>query len=493
MRSDRHDYALPGWRPAVRPPGALRSRRGSADLGDFTRDIETAGLFSTSSGGPPGTVAALAPGVRMLHRFRSIVRRTLEEHGHEEVDLPFLASADAMERFHRVVPPSNELWYGREGERDAGRRRGALAPTGEPVIYQHWSDLVRSSGQLPLRTYRAARYYRGRTRPRSLFTGVEATDVFEVHTADLDEERGAATYADLGVMLRTLVARLHLGPLVSDRPAIGNRSEVAGRRLAFDHWLPTGEAMQVAAAYEQGTRFSRVFDIRPRDLGPDAHTWQNTAFVSRRALYAHLVSGWRDDGTFLVHPELAESVVAVVTAPEAAGRAAAAAAALAPSTGGGRVALATVPRSGRVHREALRALACGVPAAVIVVGSEDRGRFVVVRGDDRAELSVDTVDPTDGLLQAAVRAAIAGVSAAADRAATATMDQVLDCSSVAEVQTAVRGGAIARCALDPGETAMAEVRRWAAGEILGFVAAEPGWCLATGRPATTVAHVGRRL
>jgi hypothetical protein len=485
-----------------RPAPAAQDRDGeqrAPTLGAFSAALARAGILDNTVVDLAGSVVALPYGVALLHRFRDRVHAIYRAHGLEEHEYPELVPASALLPVEELFDLSGKILHVGASPGATGEPGLALLPTGEAAIYGHWAKSVRNRGDLPIRAYRRARYFRpvsrGRHAGRGLFYAMEHDDIFEFHCAyeSCDELRGELRRH--WKVLRTVLEAMHVPALWSTRPPWTNRQEVADWAVAADVPLPTLATTQVASLYNQGTRFSEPFGIGFREHGEMHHTFQLSGYVSRRLLLVHLLLGMRPSGRFFLHPDLAPVQVAVLLRaarePDVlAGEA------LVQQLGaeGVRAQLTALDRPARVAAALESWSARGAPIVAMLFGAAEPGepfRVVLRRSDSEQEAELPA--GTDGLALTC-RCLLGEIAAGWRRHVELFVaGRVVEVADADATREATGERLVAVCPLAVGEDTVREIGTWGTGEVLGFCGArEARPCVLTGRPTDAVALVSPR-
>jgi prolyl-tRNA synthetase len=494
----RPEQALP-WRPGETVEALVDGCGqdvGWATLGRFSSWLRDAGVLDTRAIDLPGAVVTLPYGRALERRFEAIVRRQYEAWGYEEYDYPSLVPASALVPSGDLLPLKNMLLFAGDDEDWAsGRRRAVLTPTGEAAVYSHWARSLRHAGQLPIRMYRRARYYRPAAAGPSVFRAMESSDVYEFHACHADRAGSAAGMRASVDMLRRVCQELHVPVLWSTRPPWTNRAAVAATTVGADVPLPHGATLQVSSVYDQQDRFAAPYNVRFRMGGAWVTTQHVAGYVSRRLLLAHLFLGMDTDGELLVHPGIAPVQVGVTLAGGDGGDHATAAVLIRALAALGVRARLEAPADrrsvGRLHRRWRRQ---GLPLRLYLQparGDDRPARAVVVRADTREEAVVPLDDVTG--LAARIPAALAEVGAGYAHRAYGFAARQCVSAGAGEVRDVLSRRGVAVCPLAPAEEVVRAVGAWRTGEVLGFVRdGRAGVCAVSGRPTDAVAYLSPR-
>jgi prolyl-tRNA synthetase len=467
----------------------------------FSTALRHGGVLDIRGSGLPGTYVVLPFGVRLIERYAQLVREAYNRAGLEEYDYPCIAPVDNFTPARSILDMNNTLLHVGKDD-DFARRRpvATLCPTGEEVIYPHWSRLIRKPADLPLRMYRRTRYYRpapqGKHSGRSVFRSLEAADVFEFHCAYAGAGECADSVQALYQMLRQLVRLVQVPTLWSTRPPWGNHGELAELAIAGDVPLPTGATVQTACVYNQGQIFSRAYDIRVVESGRSWHPYHAVGCVTRRLLLAHLFLGLDTAGQLTIHPVLAPDQIIVLL------------------QSGAEDNEPAVERFVKLLRaQCLRARAMqvdrqtvnltrrnnrlsGVPLEVLVQGRrhpEDRFKIVMTRGDTGEERML-LADQLDELVDQCEQVVKHVGWTYCDRAWRYFACRCRQAPTLEVARDILQSRLVAICPLDAGADAVAEVASWKSGEILGFVHGPScEQCALTNRPTRLLALLSPRV
>lgn len=470
-------------------------------MGLFTRVLREAQILDNRAINSTGAAVVLPYGVELFDRFRATIHTAYHAARLAEHEYPHVVPLDVAAPSGALIDLRDRLLLvGTESEIAERRPPFVLAPSGEMVIYSHWSRAVTSRADLPIRMYRRARYFRpvsrGAHSGRGVFHTVEHDDIFEFHCAHAKRSDQQHDLALLQAMVTSLIDDLKVPVLWSTRPPWTNRAQIAGLVVAADAPLPLHLTAQLACLYDQGTRFSRLYNVGFRESGQTHHAEQLTGYVSRRLLMAHLMLGLWLRGSLFIHPDHAPVQILMLVRDEHGYQPNAPAALLSRLRERGVRVREIRPQSAVALTRTRKLWAPrGVPMTIQCFApraANDRWKVVVGRGDIAEELVVYPDDPGDladelhVLLFDIADSFEAGVSAFARSRVRATGRK--------ELLEVLDQRLIAICSLAVGEQpvrAIAELRK---GEVLGYCQSNDSQpCIVTGEPVTTVAFISPRL
>jgi prolyl-tRNA synthetase len=478
---DVDDHSLDPWE-SHQPLAELSQHLLEAELMDF-RAIPLAGASVT-----------LPEGSALVRRVGGILDEALDDAGYAEYMFPALIAAQtvapAVEEFPEV---QNLLFACGDDDFRRGTKRAVLTPTGESAVYSFWAQRVRSTRDLPIRLRQTTSYFRPVSATRSgqgPFRSMEAPEVHEFHACLGDRAAAVEELARVLNCCRSVVQKLRVPTLWSQRPRWGNNAEISLRSFGGDAPLPSGGTIQVGAVYDQGQRFARAFRIKLRDHKGQA-PFQVAGCMTRRLLLAHLFQGLDERGNFHLHPSVAavqvdcrttsgDSLTALLAELRSAGVRAR------PST------VSRVKQLKQVERLNRRQ---GVPVQVLVQPprpDERKYRVVVSQGDE--ESVVRTAQP-ENVVPEIQRALDRAAAAHCNRTTGQLRRQIRGARQLGERAKAhVRAGGVAIVPLSYDRDEIAMVQAMLGGEVLGLRPAVDGLPSAvSGRRTVLRAAVSRRI
>ena len=489
------------WRPPrdgveVRPLALAGERGGQFDMRKFSGWLRDADVIDQGPIELSGATVTLPHGMRLMRRFDTIVRRVYEDQGYEEYDYPLLVPSAVLEPTRKIMSLDNALLYvGDDEDWRTNRKHMVLTPTGEGAVYTHWSRKVRSRADLPLRTYRRTRYFRPSRSGRSVFRAIEAMDVYEFQACFADRPAAQQGFTAAVGMARQLCSEMHIPVLWGTRPPWTNNAGVSDVTIGGDVPLPHGSTIQVGSVYQQGRRFSELYDVGYRD-GADRHyTHHVTGALTRRLVLVNLMLGMSADGELLLHPDLAPVQVGLTLSGGDAQERADALELVRRLEGlGVRGDLRLCDDRREVGRVQAAWRRQGMPLRIYLQARRNQGdltRAVVVRADTRHEavLLAENVSTLAHLVPPALDEVATGYLRRAGQFVRGQC-RTADKSTVRDV-LATRGVAVVP--LLATEEAVTTVSSWGLGEVLGLCrTAEPDDCVVTGKPTFTRAYISPR-
>ncbi|MFQ6085359.1 MAG: proline--tRNA ligase [Candidatus Bathyarchaeia archaeon] len=263
-----------------------------------------------------GFGAWLPYGFKLRENVTAILRRLLDESGHEEVLFPLLIPREMLEKESEHIAKFEEqvFWVTKGGRRRLGEEY-ALRPTSETAIAPMLKLWIRSHRDLPKIFYQVVNIFRYETKATVPLLRVREVMTFkEAHTAHATlREAERQVRIAIGVY-RKFFDELGVPYLISKRPD-WDKFPGAEYSIAFDFVCPNGQVLQIGTVHNLGQNFSRVFDISfetPR--GDSEYVWQTCYGISGRGIASMIIAHGDDRGPVLP-PNVAPTQIVIVPIP----------------------------------------------------------------------------------------------------------------------------------------------------------------------------------
>jgi prolyl-tRNA synthetase len=196
-------------------------------------------------------------------------------------------------------------------DQDEGERL-AIRPTSETVMYDSYSQWIRSWKDLPLKINQWANVARLETKTTRLFIRTreflwqEGHCVYETKQ-ECDKE--TRIYIE---EYKKLCEELLAIPVLTGRKTEKEKFAGALYTFSIEALMPDGKALQMGTSHNLGQSFAKAFKIKYLDKNENSsHPWQNSWGVSTRLLGA-LIMTHGDDKGLILPPRVAENKVAIV-------------------------------------------------------------------------------------------------------------------------------------------------------------------------------------
>ncbi|RLI34554.1 proline--tRNA ligase [Candidatus Bathyarchaeota archaeon] len=251
-------------------------------------------------------------GFKLRSRILALMRRLLDESGHEEVLFPLLITEGMLAKESEHVESFSQqvFWVTRAGGEELAEKL-ALRPTSETAIAPMLQLWIRSHTDLPKRIYQIVSVFRYETKAtRPLIRVREITTFKEAHTChETFEEAEEQVKAALKIY-SSFFDQLAVPYIISKRPE-WDKFAGALYSLAYDTVFPDGRTLQIGTIHNLGQSFSKAFEItfETRDGGRE-HVWQTCYGISERVVAAVIALHGDDHG--LVLPPTVAPIQAVI-------------------------------------------------------------------------------------------------------------------------------------------------------------------------------------
>ncbi|RLF16870.1 MAG: proline--tRNA ligase [Thermoprotei archaeon] len=255
-------------------------------------------------------------GMKIRNNVISIIKKLLDETGHEEVLFPMLIPEDILRKESEHIRKFEEevFWVTYGGKRKLERRL-ALRPTSETAIMEMWKLWIKDHTDLPFRIYQIVNIFRYETKATQPMIRLrEVTTFKEAHTAH-------ATMEDAEKQVRTAIEiykkffdELCIPYMISRRPE-WDKFAGAVYTIAFDTLMPDGRALQIGTVHNLGQNFSRAFEVTY--LKPDGtheYVYTTSYGISERVIAA-LIGIHGDDHGLVLPYNVAPIQVVIVPIP----------------------------------------------------------------------------------------------------------------------------------------------------------------------------------
>ncbi len=260
-----------------------------------------------------GTYVWRPYGFRIRARVLGVIRRLLDETGHEEALFPLLIPEHefAKEAKH-IAGFEDEVYWVTHGGLTELKVKLALRPTSETAMYPIFALWIRSHADLPLRVYQVVNTFRYETKhTRPLIRMREITTFKEAHTVhstSQDAERQVQVAIEC---YRRFFDTLGVPYIISKRPE-WDKFPGAEYTVAFDTIFPDGRLLQIATVHNLGQNFSRTFEITfENPQGEQEYAYQTCYGISDRVIAA-LLALHGDDAGLCLMPEVAPIQAVIV-------------------------------------------------------------------------------------------------------------------------------------------------------------------------------------
>ncbi|BCU67414.1 proline--tRNA ligase [Sulfolobales archaeon HS-7] len=255
-------------------------------------------------------------GFKIREKLLELVRRELNQTGHEEVLFPLLIPEELIKKeTEHIKGFENEvLWVTKGGESETDTRM-ALRPTSEVAISYMESLWLKSYKQLPKKYYQIVSIFRYETKAtRPLIRLREVTTFKEAHTIHLTYDDAERQVMEAVEIYRKIFDMLGIPYIISRRPD-WDKFPGAEYTIAFETLMPDLKTLQIGTVHHLGQKFTKALDVKIQaEDGSLVYPHQTSYGLSDRVISA-LISIHGDDHGPILHPLIAPIKVVIIPIP----------------------------------------------------------------------------------------------------------------------------------------------------------------------------------
>ncbi|BFI74006.1 proline--tRNA ligase [Sulfurisphaera ohwakuensis] len=255
-------------------------------------------------------------GFKIRQNVLQLIRKLLDETGHEEVLFPLLIPEDLLKKESEHIRGFEEevYWVTKGGSQDLDVKL-ALRPTSETSITFMESFWVKSYKQLPKKYYQIVSVFRYETKAtRPMMRLREITTFKEAHTLHETYEDAARQVDEAINIYKAFFDELGIPYMISKRPE-WDKFAGAEYTIAFDTILPDSRVLQIGTVHHLGQHFTKAFDFKiQRKDGSLDYPHQTSYGISDRVI-AVLIAINGDDHGPVLNPVIAPIKVVIVPIP----------------------------------------------------------------------------------------------------------------------------------------------------------------------------------
>jgi len=463
------------------------------DLGFFSKALRANQIIDNELAQIPGGLTVFPRGVALIEKFAAELRQRASNIGFLEFDYPLLWSEVLLAPFNKIFSTAQRVLYaGADPSSQTENARWILNPSGEGIVFSHWKTLLKQGWQLPISSFRRARYFRrsssGKHSGRSVFNSVESADVFEFFSAAQDAKVAHQRLKSLIEIIDATLTSWSIPILWSVRPPWSNNFQIFDWSIGGDVLLPMGRSIQLATGYSLGRKISEQYDLRAPNT--ETHASLISGSISRRVVLAHLFFGMREDGSIVHDPQWSDTKVAILRHSDSK--------ISREKMQEFRAALAAIGvtsmeidnlDSEALARQRTRLRLDSLP--LIVQLPRTGTKCILSRSDSHLitefDLETNCCIPIHSVLQ--------HMSAAfKQRAKRSIADRFVTTATEAEAIDALRAGMLVTMPCCPTKACVTKIASWKCGEMLGWTQAVTNHaCGISGDPTSTFAVLARRL
>jgi len=225
-------------------------------------------------------------GYKALKLTMNILKRLLEETGHEEVYFPtlipeeiFALEKDFLEGF------SGETFVIEGTLSKRLDRKLLLRPTSETVMYYMFKLWLKSYRDLPIKLYQHVNVFRYETKhTRAILRVREIASFIEAHTVHATKEDAEKQIREAIEIYKKFFDSLYIPYIILRTP---KWDTFAGAEYNYDFFtvMPDGRAIELGSVINLGQKFAKAFDIKVQMADESfQYVWQTCYGVSERVI-----------------------------------------------------------------------------------------------------------------------------------------------------------------------------------------------------------------
>src|SRR3990172_884389 len=272
------------------------------DLGAWLNDVIDRAKILDTRYPIKGTYVWYPYGFKIRGFVLEVIRRLLDESGHEEALFPLLIPEEEfMKEALHVKGFEDEVYWVTHGGLGELNVKLAIRPTSETAIYPMFALWIRSHADMPIKIYQVVNVFRYETKAtRPLIRLREITTFKEAHTVHSSYEDAERQVKEAVSIYKRFFTSLGIPYVVTRRPD-WDKFPGADYTMAFDTVLPDGRTLQIGTVHNLGSNFSKTFNITFENLkGEQEHAYQTCYGISDRVIAAQLTIHGDDKGLCLM-------------------------------------------------------------------------------------------------------------------------------------------------------------------------------------------------
>ncbi len=282
----------------------------------FDEVIERAEIYDYGRYPVKGMGVWMPYGFKLRELVINVIRKRLNETGHEEILLPLVIPEHLLRRESEHIRGfEDQVYWVTHGGLEPLDIKLALRPTSETIISFMEALWIQSYKQLPKKYYQIASIFRYETKAtRPMIRLREVTTFKEAHTVHESFEDAERQVREAIEVYKRIFDDLGIPYVVSQRP-IWDKFAGALYTIAFDTILPDGKILQIGTVHHLGQNFTKVFEVKvqKRDESID-YAWQTSYGISDRAV-ATVIAIHGDDRGLVLPPIVAPIQIVIIPIP----------------------------------------------------------------------------------------------------------------------------------------------------------------------------------
>jgi prolyl-tRNA synthetase len=239
--------------------------------------------------------------------FDTEIKKTGVSNAYFPMFIPERFLKKEAEHFEGFVP--EVAWIEKKEESE---EHYALRPTSETIIYDLYSNWIRSWRDLPLRLNQWCNIVRWEVKATKLFLRTREFLWQEGHTVHATEKEAETEVLLRAEQYKRLMETQLAVPVLMGKKSKSETFAGALYTIALEALMPDGKALQMGTSHNLGQHFSKVFGIEFLDSDEKKkHAWQTSWGFSTR-LIGSLVMVHGDDKGLIMPPNIAPVQIVIV-------------------------------------------------------------------------------------------------------------------------------------------------------------------------------------
>ena len=242
-----------------------------------------------------------------------IIRKLLDESGHDETLFPMLIPEDLLAKeAEHIKGFEDEVYWVTHGGKTPLDVKLALRPTSETPIYYMMKLWVKVHTDLPIKVYQIVNTFRYETKhTRPLIRLREIMTFKEAHTAHSTKEEAENQVKEAISIYKKFFDTLGIPYLISKRPE-WDKFPGAEYTMAFDTIFPDGRTMQIATDHNLGQNFAKTFEIIFETPTGDKDYAHQTCYGISDRVIASIIAIHGDEKGLILPPIVAPIQIVIV-------------------------------------------------------------------------------------------------------------------------------------------------------------------------------------
>ncbi len=191
----------------------------------------------------------------------------------------------------------------------------ALRPTSETIIYDSYSNWIRSWRDLPYKINQWCNIIRWEVKQTKPFLRTREFLWQEGHCAFADEQQAEKNMNEMVNEYKKLIGNLLAIPLISGKKSQAEKFPGAKTTMTIEALMPDGKSLQCGTTHNLGQGFSKAFNVKFKDKDEkEKYVWLTSWGFSTRLIGA-LIMIHGDDKGLIIPPKVANEKSVIIPIP----------------------------------------------------------------------------------------------------------------------------------------------------------------------------------